>query len=220
MPRLLLSRDFPRQTVASHCGSFVDRLLHETPSVMRAANSRTARSEGFSLHEVVVAMSILDVALSALAQLSAASTHANTSARTATFATVLATQKIEQLRALTWGFDAAGQPLSDTTTDVSVVPPRSYEGVGLSPSPAGALERNLTGYCDFLDGNGRSLGCAAVVPDAAIYVRRWSVEPLPSSPNDALVLQVLVARVRDTHGTSRIRPDEARMATLKTRTKS
>jgi prepilin-type N-terminal cleavage/methylation domain-containing protein len=187
---------------------------------MRTANSQTAHADGFSLLEVVVSVAILVVALSALAQLSAAAAHANTSARTATFATVLAAQKIEQLRALTWGFDAAGQPESDTTTDVSVVPPRANAGVGLSPSPAGSLGHNLTGYYDFLDAHGRSLGGNALVPDAALYVRRWSIEPLPSSPDNTLVLQVLVTRVRDTDGTARIRPDEARMATLKTRTKS
>lgn len=164
-------------------------------------------------------MSILLVALTALAHLSAVSTRANTSARTAAFASLLAVQKMEQLRALTWGFDAFGSPLSDTSTDVTVFPPRSNAGVGLSPSPAGALGQNMSGYCDFLDANGTSLGGSVTASAAAIYVRRWSVEPLPSSP-DALVLQVLVARARSTAGASRTRPDEARISTVKTRTAS
>ena len=164
-------------------------------------------------------MAILVVALSALAQLSAASAQANTSARTATFASLLAAEKLEQLRALTWGFDASGQPLSDTTTDISVVPPRANSGVGLTPSPAGVLAENLTGYCDFLDERGRSLGGGIVVPSSAIDVRRWSVSPVSAGPDNSLVWQVLVARVRGSEAASRARPDEARLVTIKTRTK-
>jgi hypothetical protein len=150
--------------------------------------------------------------------LSAVSARANTSAKTTTFASLLAVQKMEQLRALTWGFDAFGRPLSDTTTDVTLFPPRSGSGVGLSPSPAGTLDRNMPGYCDFLDASGLSLGGGAAAPAAAIYLRRWSVDPLPSSPDNTLVLQVLVARVRGAAGTPRVRPDEARIATVRTRT--
>src|SRR5207248_7146702 len=124
-------------------------------AVARAIVRCIRRSEGFSLLEVLVAVAILLVAVTALAHLSTVSTRANNSARTATVASLLATQKMEQLRALTWGFDVAGAAISDTTTDITVFPPRPLDGIGLTPSPAGALAQNTAGYCDFLAANGR-----------------------------------------------------------------
>ena len=59
-------------------------------------------------------------------------------------------------------------------------------------------------------------------PTATAYVRRWSVEPLPTNPNNTLILQVLVFSVGDRpnsgQGTvlDRVR-DEARLVTVKTR---
>jgi hypothetical protein len=52
-------------------------------------------------------------------------------------------------------------------------------------------------------------------------VRRWSVEPLPSNPNNTLILQVLVFRNRDRgtadNGAGTVLPEEARLVTVKTR---
>src|SRR5437870_3172963 len=94
---------------------------------------------GFSLLEVLIATTILATAVTALAQLFAVSTRANANARTTTFASVLAQQKMEQLRGLTWGFDIQGLPTSDTSTDLTVVPEKPTGGTGLSPSPGGTL---------------------------------------------------------------------------------
>ena len=177
---------------------------------------------GFSLLEVLFATTIMAVALTALAQLFAMSTRANANARTTTFASVLAQQKMEQLRGLTWGFDALGLPLSDTTTDLTVVPENTTGGKGLSPSPAGTLGTNTPGYVDFLDNGGTSLGTGAVPATGTAYVRRWSVEPLPTNPNNTLVLQVMVTRLRN-RGTADLTvdvkrlPDEARLISVKTR---
>jgi prepilin-type N-terminal cleavage/methylation domain-containing protein len=177
-----------------------------------------ASAAGFSLLELLVAMAILIVALMGLAKLSATATRANTTSRTTTITTLLAAQKMEQLRALTWGFDATGNPLSDTSTDIAVLPPRANQGVGLSPSPGTALGEDTLGYCDFLDGAGRSLGGGASAPNGAIFTRRWSIAPLPSAP-ETLVLQVIVRRVRATAGGAiRLRPEEARVIGAKTRT--
>jgi hypothetical protein len=141
--------------------------------------------------------------------------RANTSARTSTLTSMLAAQKMEQLRALTWGFDEAGGPLSDTTTDLSASPERPGVSVGLSPSPAGALEQNVAGYCDFLDATGRPLGGGATPPAGALFVRRWSVEPLPAKPN-TLLLQVIVTRaVRG--GAAGSLPDATRLVSAKGR---
>ena len=119
-----------------------------------------------------------------------------------------------------WRFDALDQPISDTTSDTSADPERSTGGTGLSPSPADALARNTSGYCDFLDANGRSLGGGSTPVPRTAFVRRWSIEPLPKRPN-TLVIQVLVLPLlrgltERPPGAARS-PDEARILGLKTR---
>jgi hypothetical protein len=80
----------------------------------------------------------------------------------------------------------------------------------------------VSGYVDYLDANGNSLGGGATPPDGTVYYRRWSVEPLPTNPNNTLVLQVLVSR-RKTRGAADQAvdasrgPDEARITSVKTR---
>jgi len=185
---------------------------------------RAAGQSGFSLLEVMIATSLLTVAISSLAQLFVVSARANTSARATTYASVLAQQKMEQLRGLTWGFDSLGLPLTDTTTDVSVVPEEAAPGRGLSPSStgggAGTLGVNTDGYCDFLDDSGRWLAGGTSAPSGTAYLRRWSVDPLPTNPNNTVVLQVFVTRNRDRAATATgiVRaPDEARLVSAKTR---
>ena len=108
---------------------------------------------------------------------------------------------MEQLRALTWGFDTAGQglPVSDTSTNLSVDPP-APNGPGLNPSPANSLERNTIGYVDYLNAFGVHVGNGATPPEDAVYIRRWSIQPLPTNPNNTLVLQVLVTARADEAG--------------------
>jgi type II secretory pathway pseudopilin PulG len=189
-----------------------------------SAALRSTSQSGFSLLEVIVATSLLIVAVASLAQLFVISVRANASARATTYASVLAQQKMEQLRGLTWGFDTLGLPLTDTTTDVSVTPERTAAGRGLSSSPAGAgtLGVNTDGYCDFLDGSGRWLAGGATAPAGTIFVRRWSVEPLPTNPNNTIVLQVLVTRYRalvpaDAVARQARTADEARLVSVRTR---
>jgi type II secretory pathway pseudopilin PulG len=175
---------------------------------------------GFSLVEALVASAILAIGITSLAQLLVLSARASASAKTTTYASLLAQQKMEQLRGLTFGFDSLGLPLTDTTSDVTVVPERVDGGTGLSPSPPGALRTNTSGYCDFVDGAGRWLAGGARPPPGTTFVRRWSIEPSPTGPNDALVLQVLVAPHRGGGGAvpagSRL-ADEARIISVKTR---
>src|SRR5262245_3014978 len=176
---------------------------------------------GFSLLEVLTATMIMTVGLTALAQLFAISTRANFSAKSTTTAAILAQQKMEQLRGLTWGFDTLGLPVSDYTSDTTVTPQAPTGGKGLSPSPPDALKSNQDGYCDFLDRYGYSLGGGATPPNGAVYIRRWSIEPMRSNPNNTLVLQVLVTQMRDrgsdSSANTRRLPDEARVASVKTR---
>ena len=56
----------------------------------------------------MVATGLLATAIVTLAQLFALSTQTNMASRNTTYASVLAEQKIEELRALAWGFDTQG----------------------------------------------------------------------------------------------------------------
>jgi hypothetical protein len=128
----------------------------------------------------------------------------------------LALQKVEQLRALSWTFDAAGTPISDTTTDTTTTPERPTGGTGLMASPPGALDDNVSGYCDFLDAAGASLGSGSSLPSGAVFVRRWSIDRLPTG--DALVIQVSVTPVVGSrHHVPGRATEEARLVDIKTR---
>jgi hypothetical protein len=176
------------------------------------------RSEGFSLVEVIVAAGLLASALVALAQLLAIGTETNAAARDGTFAAILAQQKMEQLRGLAWGFDPAGRPFGDVGTDTAVVPESPVGGTGLQPSPPDTLWRNRDGYVDYLDSEGLALGGGSSVPRGAMYVRRWSIQPLPADPGDTLVLQVMVRRSpTDPEKPGSRAPDEVRIVSVKTR---
>jgi type II secretory pathway pseudopilin PulG len=155
---------------------------------------RSSSSSGFSLVEVVFALGILMAVALGVAQLFAMSTRANLIGKGQTSTTALAEQKMEQLRSLTWGFDVEGQglPLSDTSTNLAVYPP-TPTGSGLNPSPSNSLEQNTAGFVDFVDAQGNWVGTGTTPPPTAAFVRRWSIQPLPTNPNNTLVLQVLVS---------------------------
>ena len=185
---------------------------------------RSRRAEaGFSIVEVLVATGLLATALVALAQLFAIATAANAGARNSTITMLLAEQKIEQLRALQYTFDRVGLPVQDVQTDTAVYPPAATGGKGLSPHVTNdnTLQNNYDGYVDYLDHYGRTLGGGTVIPDNTAYIRRWSVEPLPTNPNNVLVLQVLVTRQRErgtgNAGSVSRGPQEARLMTIKSR---
>lgn len=160
------------------------------------ARARFSSSSGFSLVEVLISMGILTAVSLGVAQLFAVSTRANFVARGQTSTTAMAEQKMEQLRALTWGFDTDGQglPVSDTSTNLAAEPP-TQTGAGLNPSPADSLDENTPGYVDYLDAQGKYVGTGSTPPGAAAFIRRWSVRPLPTNPNNTLVLQVFVTSV-------------------------
>lgn len=154
----------------------------------------SSRERGFSLVEVVIAMGLLTTISLSVAQLFAMSTNANRVAREQTSTTAMAAQKMEQIRSLTWGFDLQGQglPVTDTTTNLAVYPHQA-NGSGLNPTPANTLEENVPGYVDFLDGRGTWVGTGVNPPPTAMYVRRWAITPLPTNPNNTIVIRVLVA---------------------------
>lgn len=189
---------------------------------MRARSSSNSR--GFSLAEVLVSMGLLTAVSLGVAQLFALSTRANQLAKGQTSTSVLAEQKMEQLRSLTWGFDAEGLglPVSDTSTNLAVSPP-SANGQGLNPSPTDTLEENVVGYVDYLDAYGTYVGTGSTPPAGTVYIRRWSIQPLPTNPNNTLVLQVLVTPLaseaaRESTSTSRARmAGDSLLVSVKTR---
>ncbi len=122
------------------------------------------RDDGFTLIEVLVAMTLLATAAAGVASLIVTAAASVRSARAHTWAGLLASDKMEALRGLQWP--------------------------ALASSPGGSLQRNAAGFVDYLDASGRELSTGAA--GHAVYVRRWSVLPLPVASADALVLQVLV----------------------------
>lgn len=164
--------------------------------------SHPRSAHGFSLVEVLVAASILAVALTSLAELFVLAARANAGARAATGVAVTAREKMEQLRALAWGVDALGLPVTDP---------------GLRASPGSALSENVPGYCDFLDSRGRVLGAGGSPPAGTTLVRRWSVEPLPGLANETIVVQVLAGTWRAGVGGRPSLGDGVRLVTVRTR---
>lgn len=164
-----------------------------------ARSSRSNGEAGFSLLEVLVSVAILAFAALSVGQLFAVAVNANFASKGQTSTAILAVQKMEQLKALAWGFDQStanmGLPVSDTTTDVSLPEPAGG-GHGLDPSPAGTLDSNTEGYVDYLDADGTWVGNGSGPPPAALYIRRWAITPLPTNPNNTLVLQVHVTTMR------------------------
>lgn len=189
------------------------------------SSSRASRAEwGFSLVEVLISLGILTAVSIGVAQLFAVSGRANLTARGVTSTTAMAEQKMEQLRSLTWGFatDGSGLPASDTTSNLSVTP-ATATGSGLNPSPSNSLNENVSGFCDFLDAGGNWVGTGTTAPATAVYVRRWAIVPLPTNPNNTLILQVLVTPLVSemtrgtTTGPRQRMPGDALLTSVKTR---
>lgn len=188
---------------------------------MAACNSSKSQA-GFSIIETIFATGILATAVVALAQMFAISVQNNKNARTGSYAVTLAEQKMEQLRGLSYGFDTIGLPLTDTTTDTAQPTETPTGGTGLSPSPSGTLNANTNGYVDYIDQFGNILGGGTGVRVGTVYIRRWSIDPLPTNPNNTIVIQVMVTRSQsrgtaDQTGSTERLKDEARIVSIKTR---
>jgi prepilin-type N-terminal cleavage/methylation domain-containing protein len=189
-----------------------------------SSNNAATPASGFSLIEVLISMGLLTIVSLGVAQMFVLSNRTNLTARGLSSTTAMAEQKMEQLRALTWGFasDGTGLPVSDSTTNLAITP-ANQTGAGLNPSPSDSLFRNTTGFVDYLDEAGNWLGTGTVPPTGAVYIRRWSVTPLPTNPNNTLILQVVVAPLRNEgpqlgdNETRHRLPGEAWLVSVKTR---
>lgn len=188
------------------------------PAPDRSQSSRAALTvSGFSLIEVLLALTLLIVAVIGLAQLFVYAARAERQGRALTTASVLASQKVDQLRSLAFTYDAAGVRVTDVVSDTTTVPESPTGGVGLTPSAVTALETNTPGYCDFLDAAGRDLGAGPTPPSGTVFVRRWAIAPLPDDPQDSLMIHV---RVLSRLAAERTATDPASVTftTLRTRT--
>ena len=141
-------------------------------------SSHDSRRSGFTLLEVMVALGLLSCALLAVAPLLMVAARATDASRATTVATNLAAQKLEQLRALAWGFDVDGAPVEE-----------------LGPSPPGSLTTNTSGFVDYLDDGGAWVGAGPSPPPQAVFIRRWSVETDGGAiPTETLLLRVVILR--------------------------
>ena len=160
---------------------------------------------GFALLEVIVASAIATTIAAGSFAVISMSIQANDRARIRTGSTMLAVRKMEQLRSLGWTHISTSAPpismsLSDVTTNLGNDPPTD-DGRGLLASPPGTLTSNIDGYVDYLDASSRSMGSGTAVPAAAVYIRRWAVQPHPVDPDNLLVFHVFVG-TRGTNGTA------------------
>jgi Tfp pilus assembly protein PilV len=134
-------------------------------------------SEGFTLLEALIASLLLAGALATLAHVVGTGVVQTTSMRRTMAALVLAQSKLEELRALTWRFDADGSRASSNA---------------LVASPAGSLSADHAGWVETLD----RFGVASAARQPQMYRRRWSIAQWGPDP-DTLVLQVCVFESSD-----------------------
>ena len=156
--------------------------------------ARRFDSAGFALLDVVVTAALVVTIAAGASHILSIAVRASPDARARTMASMLAAEKLEQLRSLAWTHITTADPAislssSDVTTDLST-DPATDAGPGLLASPPGTLDRDTPYYVDYLDGAGRIAGGGGSPPAAAVYIRRWAVRPLDSDPENILVLSV------------------------------
>ncbi|MGH9409950.1 MAG: type IV pilus modification PilV family protein [Vicinamibacterales bacterium] len=168
---------------------------------------------GFTLIETLVATGLLAVIALGVAPLTIIATEENAAACRQVLASALAAGRLEELRSLTFAYDAAGLPVSDDTTNLASCT-ADAGGAGLSASPAGTLANNVSGFVDFLDAHGNCLGAGPPMPAETVFTRRWAIVPLPSDPGNSLAMTVVVTTDRREGVRA---PSDAILTTVRTR---
>ena len=174
-------------------------------------------TRGFTLLEVVIAVLLTTTSVLGLARLLVAALESRSNTAATTVAVTLAHDKMEQLRGLFWGFAADGAPAADMTSDL--VRGLSTGGTGLALSPEDTLDRDVDGFCDYVDARGRRLG-GGTRPAGTAFVRRWRIRPAVLDSQNLLELQVRVLPVAQAGGSGAVvrgRPGGAAVATLRVR---
>ena len=172
----------------------MDRALQ--PAVIAMRSFRHTSVVGFALLEVVLTSAIATTLAAGACVVLAMTMQASHHARVRTVATMVAARKMEELRSLAWTHISTTAPAiamssSDVTTDLSN-DPATDDGPGLLRSPAGTLTSNVDGYVDYLDAMGHWVGRGSSVVPGTVYIRRWSVQPHASDPDNLLVFEVVV----------------------------
>jgi hypothetical protein len=150
-------------------------------------------NQGFSLVEVMIAAGLVVCLAAGSARLFAVTTRATAAAGTRTATALLAAQKIAEIQS----------SLASSN--------------GVEPAAGGSLDTSASPFVDYTDASGSPVTGGGTPPRAAVFVRRWSVQPLPSNPARLLVLQVVVFRVGTRTGRGPVRgaiADDCRLATL------
>jgi prepilin-type N-terminal cleavage/methylation domain-containing protein len=156
-----------------------------------------SNQRGFTLIEVLIATALTAAVAIGVAQLLGIAVAAGYAARVQTSTAMLAAGKLEELRSLVWAYEPLVPgvlPRSDFATNLGIQPVSS-SGPGLMPSPGGTLSSNLPPYVDYLDLQGQWVGGGSSPPPTAMFIRRWSIVPLPEASDRTLVLSVLVTTV-------------------------
>jgi hypothetical protein len=148
----------------------------------------SVQDDGFSLVETLVATVLLVIAVVTLAQLFAVAARSNVASRDVTYATVLAGQKLEELRAL------------DTEA--------------IAPSPPGAMVADTPGWVDYIDRFGQTLR-GPLGPGQTAYVRRWSIDR--ADIDGAWMVQVLLVPAAPGPGDGVRSPAQVRLMTVRSR---
>ena len=161
--------------------------------VPRSSFSRLRLTTGFTLAEVLVATTLLSGGLAAVAQLVALVSRSTIVSRDISYARTLAAQKLSEL----------------AYADLA----------GLAVSPPDAWMRSVENV-EYLDSGGALLAAGGLPAGDAVYVRRWSVTPLPADVTGGVVFQVSAGRLRRQPGGELVdaRPFEvARVVGVRTR---
>ncbi len=153
-------------------------------------------SRGFTLVETIVATGVLITALAGVAQLLILGAQLTRQANASGQALVAAQDKLESLRGLPFGYDAAGN---------------QQTAPGLEPSPSSSLSENAPPYVDWIDPSGAPLRDAS----GASFVRRWRIDTLDDTTPDAITIEVCVFHASS--GETDIRAAQACLSTIRTR---
>jgi Tfp pilus assembly protein PilV len=144
--------------------------------------------DGFSLIETLVATGLLVIAVVTLAQLFGIAVRSNVASRDVTYATVLAVQKLEELRAIDTEF--------------------------IDPSPPMALSADTPEWVDYVDRFGRTLE-GENRPRKTAYLRRWCIDR--TDIDGAWMVQVRVVPASAEDGEDGLSAEEVRLVTVRSR---
>lgn len=154
------------------------------------------QERGALLIEALIGLGLLLGLAASIALLLGLSRRVTIDARHDTMCLWLARSKLDQLGSLTFASQALPSGgtvlLTDTVTDLTRDPPR-VGGLGLTPSPPGALEADVAGYVDYADAAGRPVDVAVAGAGSAVYVRRWSVIRTGTGTGELATFEVIVA---------------------------